>query len=90
MSTSTICYDETADDWPRWEDEELHDGMRPMVCGDCWRPMLYDYNGDLYHHAVDADRGCFLIPDEQRADDLEHPLAAAWAWANLLAGGILR
>lgn len=49
----------------------------PMVCHDCGRPALYDYADKAYHHAVDAERGCFLIPAEDRSDDRSHPLVMA-------------
>jgi hypothetical protein len=48
-----------------------------LVCGDCGRPTLYSYIDEAYHHAVDAGRGCFLIPAEDRPDDPNHPLLAA-------------
>lgn len=45
----------------------------PATCSDCGRPSLYDETDGQYHHAVDADRGCFLIAAERRADDPRHP-----------------
>lgn len=47
-----------------------------LICGDCGRPMYYDNADDNYHHAISAGDGCFLIPAENRMDDLDHPLLA--------------
>lgn len=59
----------------------------PLTCADCRRPTLYDYATDDYHHAIDAGRGCFLIPAEaDRADDLRHPLVCDHAKAAPIAG----
>lgn len=49
---------------------------QPMTCGDCARPIFYDYGDEDYHHAVKAVDGCFLIPAEDREDDTNHPLLA--------------
>lgn len=46
----------------------------PMRCNDCGRPTYYDTDDDQYHHAIDADRGCFLIAPDDRPLDLDHPL----------------
>lgn len=50
------------------------EGNKTGVCIDCSTPALYDYADEQYHHAVNAARGCFLIPSEDRADDTAHPL----------------
>ena len=46
----------------------------PMRCADCGRPAYWDESDTSYHHASGAEIGCFLIPGEDRPDDLEHPL----------------
>jgi hypothetical protein len=35
-----------------------------LHCGDCSRPMAYDYRSEEYRHLVNPTRGCFLIPPE--------------------------
>jgi hypothetical protein len=62
---------------PSWKRIDYHDAEVPevpMTCSDCGRPTLYDYRDEAYHHAVDAQKGCFLIPAEDRPDDPNHPL----------------
>lgn len=35
-----------------------------LCCGDCDRPMAYDYRSDEYRHLVNPALGCFLIPPD--------------------------
>lgn len=46
----------------------------PMRCADCDRPAYYDNTDDMYHHAINASVGCFLIPADDNVDDHDHPL----------------
>lgn len=48
------------------------------VCDHCGTPAYYDRTDDAFHHAVNAERGCFLIPSEQRDDDTFHPSYTAY------------
>ena len=54
------------------------DGNPTGICGDCNTPSYYDTTDEAYHHAVNCERGCFLIPSEDREDDTFHPLHAAY------------
>ena len=38
-------------------------------CGHCQRPTYWDYAEDRRRHAVDPERGCFLIPAEAAGCD---------------------
>ncbi len=49
----------------------------PMICNDCGRPAYYDRADEQYHHAINAEQGCFLIRSEDRPDDMNHPLLRA-------------
>ena len=60
---------------PTTRDYFDHDDA-PLVCGDCARPAYWDETDANYHHAIDASRGCFLIPADDRPDDIDHPLVA--------------
>lgn len=44
--------------------DHFDDNDKPMVCEHCGRPIYYDYADEAYHHAVEPQRGCFLIPAE--------------------------
>lgn len=58
---------------------ENEHGENTMVCNDCNTPAYYDRADEQYHHAVAAnERACFLIGFEDRPDDIEHPLYAAY------------
>jgi hypothetical protein len=45
-----------------------------MRCNDCGRPAFYAYDDEAYHHATEAERGCFLIRAEHAPDEHRHPL----------------
>jgi hypothetical protein len=67
-------------DYFNWPGTEMPDGSvltteEPMRCGDCDRPTYWEEADWTYHHAVDTDRGCFLIGAEpDRLEDSRHPL----------------
>lgn len=49
---------------PHNQEDRFDDEGQPLVCGDCNRPMYYSYADEAYHHDVNPERGCFLIPAE--------------------------
>lgn len=71
-------------EWPsdaRWS-EKHGEQVIPSRCDDCGRPSFYDKAIDFWQHAVDAGRGCFLIPGDAVA------AAAADLLAELRAAGV--
>lgn len=69
MTTMNRDYTTTQDGEGGFLDEPI-----PMRCEDCGRPAYYDDSTENYHHAVAATVGCFLIGEEDRPDDMAHPL----------------
>lgn len=43
------------------------EGVAEEDCGDCRRPIFYNYDDEAWHHAVDPGTGCFLIPPDPRS-----------------------
>lgn len=67
--TADTCTIETHDHFGQFENFQNGGTWPPhcsdeLICNDCGRNAYYDRADERYHHLIDPERGCFLIPPE--------------------------
>lgn len=67
--TAATCTIETHDHYGQKENFDNGGGYPPdetdeFICNDCGRRGYYDRGDENYHHLVEPEQGCFLIPPE--------------------------